>query len=111
MFSLKLLVRGGIVVVATAVLLCSISPTTLAQNPERSPSDTVREFYKGMREKRFRDAFNVSIYKPAIESLKPQEFEDLRPDFEKMAVAVNERVPEKFEVTGEQISGNEATVF
>lgn len=83
----------------------------MSQSPERSPSDTVREFYKGMREKRFRDAFNVSIYKPAIDALKPQEFEDLRPDFEKMAVAVNERVPEKFEVTGEQISGNEATVF
>ncbi|MEK6280110.1 MAG: DUF4878 domain-containing protein [Acidobacteriota bacterium] len=83
----------------------------VAQNPERSPSDTVRQFYKGMREKKFREAFGVSIYKPAIESLKPQEFEDLRPDFEKMAVAVNERVLEKLEITGEQISGNDATVF
>ena len=52
----------------------------------RSPSDTVREFYKAMHEKRFREAFDLSIYKPAIDPLKPQEFEDLRPDFEKMAL-------------------------
>ena len=103
--------RSLLLLCVTFVLQCGLAIEAVAQNPERSPSDTVREFYKGMREKRFRDAFNVSIYKPAIESLKPQEFEDLRPDFEKMAVAVNERVPEKFEVTGEQISGNEATVF
>jgi hypothetical protein len=93
------------------VLQGGLAFEAIAQTPERSPSDTVREFYKGMREKRFRDAFNVSIYKPAIDSLKPEEFEDLRPDFERMAVAVNQKVPEKFEVTGEQISGNDATVF
>ena len=54
----------------------------------RSPSDTVREFYKAMREKRFREAFAMTIYKPAIDPLKPQEFEELRPDFEKMAAAL-----------------------
>jgi hypothetical protein len=93
------------------VLSGSATFQAIAQNPERSPSDTVREFYKSMREKKFREAFSVSIYKPAIDSLKPQEFEDLRPDFEKMAAAVNERVLEKLEITGEQISGNDATVF
>ena len=49
-----------------------------------------REFYKMMREKKFREAFGVSIYRSAIEGLSPQEFEDLRPDFEKMAFAVSE---------------------
>lgn len=82
-----------------------------AQNPPRSPSDTVREFYKALREKKFREAFALSIYAPAIEPLKSQEFEDLRPDFEKMAVAVSEGIPEKLEITGEQISGDLATVF
>jgi len=60
-----------------------------------------------MREKRFREAFAMSIYKPAIEPLRPQEFEDLRPDFEKMAAAI----PEKVDIKGEQISGDAATVF
>jgi hypothetical protein len=73
----------------------------------RSPSDTVREFYKAMREKRFREAFALSIYKPAIEPLKPQEFEELRPDFEKMAAII----PAEVNLGGEQISGDLATVF
>ena len=82
-----------------------------AQTPERTPSETVRAFYQGMREKKFRDALNISIYRPAIDPLKPEEFEDLRPDFEKMAIAVNERVPEKFEITAEQIKGDDAVVM
>ena len=79
----------------------------VAQNPTRTPTDTVREFYKAMREKRFREAFGMSIYKPAIDGLSTQEFDDLRPDFEKMAAAI----PEKVDLTGEQISGDLATVF
>jgi len=67
----------------------------------------VREFYKAMREKRFREAFGMSIYKPAIEGLTPDEFKDLQPDFEAMAAAI----PEKVDLTGEQISGDLATVF
>jgi len=77
------------------------------QTPTRSPSDTVREFYKAMREKRFRDAFGMSIYKPAVDSLKPPEFEELRPDFEKMAAVI----PLQVDLGGEQISGDMATVF
>ncbi|MGI9166176.1 MAG: hypothetical protein ACR2G5_07300 [Pyrinomonadaceae bacterium] len=73
----------------------------------RSPSDTVREFYKAMREKRFREAFAMSIYKPAIEGLKPEEFEDLRPDFERIAAVM----PDRVEINGEQLSADEATVF
>ncbi len=77
----------------------------------RSPSEVVREFYKAMREKRFRDAFAISIYQPAIDGLSKQEYDDLLPDFEKMALAVTERIPENMELTGEQISGDLATVF
>src|SRR6266404_4443138 len=91
--------------IATIIVLALSS--TVAQNVQRSPSDAVREFYKLMREKKFREAFGMSIYKPAIDGLKPQEFEDLRPDFERMAVVI----PEKVDLTGEQISGDAATVF
>jgi Domain of unknown function (DUF4878) len=83
---------------------------TLAQAP-RTPTETIREFYRMMREKKFREAFNLSIYREAIDGLSTQEFEELRPDFERMAVAVSERIPEKVDVTGEQISGDVATVF
>jgi hypothetical protein len=78
-----------------------------AQSQQRSPTDTVREFYKTMREKKFRDAFAMSIYKPAIDGLSTEEFEDLRPDFDRMAAAI----PEQVELSGEQISGDSATVF
>src|SRR5215472_11648599 len=92
-----------------AILLGLIISVALisAEAQARTPSDTVREFYKAMREKRFREAFDMSIYKPAIDGLKPQQFEDLRGDFEKMSQAV----PDKIDITGEQISGDQATVF
>ena len=82
----------------------------MAQTP-RTPTETIREFYKMMREKKFREAFGMSIYRPALEGLSTQEFEDLRPDFEKVALAITERIPEKMDFTGEQISGDTATVF
>ena len=71
----------------------------------------MREFYRMMREKKFREAFGISIYRPAVEGLSAQEFEDLRPDFEKMAVAVSEKIPAQVDISGEQISGDVATVF
>ena len=73
----------------------------------RTPSDVVREFYRAMSEKRFREAFALTVYRPAVEPLSTEEFEELRPDFEKIAALT----PEKIEVTGEQISGETATVF
>jgi hypothetical protein len=99
-------------VLLTLVLVCLGASSLMSQKaPPRSPSDTVREFYKAMREKKFREAFGLSIYKPAIEPLKPQEFEDLRPDFERVAIAVSEKIPADVDITGEQISGDDATVF
>ncbi|MBA3766561.1 MAG: hypothetical protein H0W99_06160 [Acidobacteria bacterium] len=78
-----------------------------AQNPTaRTPSETVREFYKALSEKRFRDAFAISTLKGAIEGLSNEEFEDLRPDFERMAVAAG-----NVSISGEQVSGETATVF
>jgi hypothetical protein len=87
-----------------------LAPAVFAQAP-RTPTETMREFYRMMREKKYREAFGISIYRHALEGLSTQEFEDLKPDFDKMAVAVSERIPEKVEITGEQISGDAATVF
>ena len=92
---------------APAPDLASGSPASAVAIQTGSPTETVREFYKLMREKKFREAFAISIYQPAIEGLKPAEFDDLRPDFERLASAI----PEKVDIGGEQISGETATVF
>lgn len=80
---------------------------TATASATRSPSETVREFYKRMRERKFTEAFALSIYKPAIEGLTAAELDELRPDFERMGAAI----PEQIEVSGEQISNDIATVF
>jgi hypothetical protein len=95
-------------VLLAGLFVCLGAVPVLPQQPlPRSPSDTVREFYKAMREKRFREAFDLTIYKPAIDPLKPKEFEDLRPDFERMAAVI----PEQVNIGGEQVSRDIATVF
>ena len=87
------------------------SASALAQNPSRTPTETTRQFYQMLRDKKFREAFALSIYRSAIDGLSTQEFEDLRPDFDRMAQAVTEKMPAQIDVTGEQISGDVATVF
>jgi hypothetical protein len=77
-----------------------------AQTP-RGPTDVVRDFYKAMRERRFKEAWALTIYKAAVQDLNAEEMEDLRPTFETRAAAV----PEQIEITGERIQGNIATVF
>lgn len=93
-----------------AVLVCATfncAPASLAQNVNRAPSDVVREFYRSMREHRFREAFTLTIYKTAVEGLTAEEMEVLRPGFEEKAA----QIPATVEVVSEQISGNIAIVF
>src|SRR5947207_13576708 len=92
-----------------ALLAASIlaSSSALLAQTQRSPSDVVREFYKAMREHRFKDAWSLTIYKPAVEGLTAEEMEDLRSTFEEQAA----RIPEQVEITSEQIEGNAAKVF
>lgn len=94
----------SIALLAMAVFGCA--STAVAQT-QRTPSDVVREFYKAMREHRFKDAFSHTIYKPAVEGLNAEEMEDLRPGFEDRAA----QIPEQVEITSEQVTGNTATVF
>ncbi|MEN3327958.1 MAG: hypothetical protein V7638_2765 [Acidobacteriota bacterium] len=103
--------KRGIVSLGLLIVLAGSSVVPAQNPPARSPTDTTRLFYQMLREKKFREAFLLSIYRSAIEGLSPQEFEELRPDFEKMALAVSEKVPAKIDVSGEQISGDVATVF
>ena len=89
-----------------ALAIFFLSSSASAQT-EKSPSDVVRDFYKAMREHRFKDAWALTIYRPAVDDLNAQEMEDLLPDFEMKAAAI----PDQVEITGEQIQGNIATVF
>jgi hypothetical protein len=82
------------------------SLTANAQTP-RTPSDVVRDFYKAMREHRFKDAWSMSVYKPAVDGLTADEMEDLRPFFEAQAAPI----PEQLQIDTERISGNTAQVF
>ena len=93
------------------LLALLISSATAPAQAPRTPTETVREFYKMMRDKKFREAFAMSIYRPALEGLSAQEFEDLRPDFDRLAVAITEKLPPNIDITGEQVSGDSATVF
>jgi hypothetical protein len=91
------------------ILICanSATPAFAAPQAARGPSDVVREFYKAMREHRFKEAFTLTIYKSAIEGLNAEEMENLRPGFEEKAA----QIPATIEVMSEQINGNKAIVF
>lgn len=92
---------------SSLLLLGTGGDTALAQDVSASsPSDAVRRFYKALSEKRFRDALMMSVYAQAIEGLSNKDFDELRPDFENLATGA-----EKIEIKGEQVSGEQATVF
>src|SRR5688572_7365188 len=106
-----MLTRTSLLCAMVVTTIATWSTTATAQNPSRTPTETTRAFYTMMREKKYREAFAISIYQPAMEGLSAQELEELRPDFDKMAQAIAEKLPGNIEVNGEQVSGDAATVF
>lgn len=73
---------------------------------ENSPADTVRVFYKSLREKKFREAMYLTNMRPAMEGLTDAELKEFQVDFNDVA----ERVPAEIEINGEIISGETAIV-
>ena len=93
-----------------ALCLLAASAAHAQSNPQPqpgTPTEVTRAFYTALREGRFREALLMSVYRPAIESLSAEDLEDLRVDFARLAA----QVPKDFDFTGEQLSGDEATVF
>lgn len=88
-----------------AVTKNSQSASKIKINPN-SPADTVRVFYKNLREKKFREAIFLTNLRPAIEGLTEAELKDLQVDFESLA----RQVPAEVEINGEIISGEKAAV-
>ncbi len=70
------------------------------------PADTVRVFYKNLRDKKFREAIFLTNLRPAIEGLTENELKDFSVDF----AAIAGQVPAEVEINGEIITGDLATV-
>lgn len=70
------------------------------------PADTVRAFYKLLREKKFREAIFLTNLRPAIEGLTDTELKEFSVDFE----AIAGQIPAEIQINGEIITGDNATV-
>ena len=70
------------------------------------PADTVRVFYKLLRDKKFREAIFLTNLKPAIAGLTDTELKDFAVDFEALAG----QIPAEVQINGEIITGDQATV-
>ncbi|HYE75992.1 MAG TPA: hypothetical protein VEF04_21785, partial [Blastocatellia bacterium] len=89
------------------LLLCLLSQGDLLAQETNKPSTVVKQFYEHLKAKRYVEGFKLSVYRSAVEGLSSEEMKDLTSEFERMAVAL----PEHIEPSGEQISGETATVF
>lgn len=74
---------------------------------KNSPADTIRTFYKNLRENRFREAIFLTNMRPAIEGLTDQELKDLQVDFSNLA----EVIPGEIQISGEIVTNDKATVM
>lgn len=81
-------------------------PGALIEIKQNSPADTVRVFYKRLREKKFRDAIALTNLRPAIEGLTDSELNELGVDFGFLAQSIPENLP----INGEIVTGDKATV-
>lgn len=78
----------------------------VAQPPVRTPIETAKFVYLSLSQKKFREAFAVSVFKPAIDGLSDADFNELLPEFEAMSADAT-----GIEYTGEEVTGDHATVF
>ena len=101
---------------ALCLLAAAAVPSLAQSNPrpqpapaaaQGSPSEVVRAYYTALKESRFRDAMMMSMLRPAIEALSAEELKEFQTDFARLAAAA----PTDFEITGESLAGEEATVF
>jgi|SRR6185503_7986081 hypothetical protein len=95
--------KRSIISIITLVLLAAVAS---AQRKAGSPTDAVISFYTALKAKRYVEGFRHSVYRSAVDGLSPDELRDLEPDFSRTFAAI----PDKIEPSGEQISGQTATV-
>jgi hypothetical protein len=109
LFDRRFVLMKKILPLAALTLLFAVGFTSVSAQtaPALTPTQTVREFYKALREKRFREAFMMSTYRPAVEGLSAEDLAELAPDF----AATAQGIPEKMDVSDETIKGDAATVM
>lgn len=83
----------------------TVSKNSIKIEPN-SPADTVRAFYKNLRDRRFREAMFLTNLRPAIENLTDAELKELHVDFEPLAAMI----PAEIEINGEIITKEKAAV-
>ena len=88
------------------VLCLGLVCPVVAQGDE-SPTAIVKKFYQQLHARKYIEGFRLSVYSPAVETLSPDEVRELEPEFTRIAAGI----PENLETSGEQISGEIATVF
>jgi hypothetical protein len=96
--------KQALLAAAIISLLLTDAPS---QTADLTPAKTVAQFYRLLKEKKYVEGFRLSVYRVAVESLKPEELKDLEPDFARTFSGI----PDKLEAAGEQITGDTATVF
>ena len=74
----------------------NISKGSKIEFEANSPADTVRVFYKNLREKHFREALFLTNLPPAIEGLTDAELQEMQVNFEDLAA----QVPVQVEING-----------
>jgi hypothetical protein len=90
-----------------AIAVCVVAVCPVRSQSDDSPTSVVRKFYQQLHARKYVEGFRLSVYSPAVESLTPDEIKELDPEFSRIA----DGIPENVEVSGEQISGDTATVF
>jgi hypothetical protein len=115
--ALSLTITSGCTVEASKAIPDEVNGSAVSRTAEtrhgatidiepNGPADTVRVFYKYLREKKFREAIYLTNLRPAIEGLTDTELKEFQVDFEAIAAVV----PAEVEINGEIVSGNNATV-
>jgi len=90
----------------TLFIVAVAAAQAAAQQPGTSPTQTVINFYRALKQKHYVEGFHHSVYRAAVEGLSASELKDLEPDFAKTFAAI----PDKIEPHDEQISGDNAVV-
>lgn len=90
-----------------SIILCLTVPVFGVAQSSDSPSQVVKKFYQHLRARHYAEGLRLSVYSPAIEGLSEEEMRDLEPEFARIIA----NLPAEIEPHGEQISGDEATVF
>lgn len=89
-----------------AVLAAALGAPVRAQKTI-SPSETVLTFYRFLRENRFSEGLAYSVYREAVEGLEEGDLAELEQEFRQTF----SDIPARIEIRGEQVSGENATVF